>query len=321
MKSRSFKSKQEKMKKSKSAPRETIGFLFITIGIALVIRAGVVYPFKIPTGSMEGSLLVGDHILCNKFVYGIRTPDWIGIPYTKIGFFIPFIRTPGFRKPQQGDVVIFRYPRDKTDHYVKRCIAVSGDTVFIRDKTIFVNGKVFSNPPHSQFIDDRILPVEYQQHDIFPPGAGNSHNYGPVRVPARGDTYHFTDSNREKWFEHFQIMLYEGNKITISYSDEKTEVTVKNQNRWATAIGKYPIESFTVNGESLDDYVYTVKYRQYFMMGDNRDNSLDSRYWGFVPDRNVVGEALLTYWSWDDKVPFYRLFHKIRWKRLLGMIR
>lgn len=321
MKPKSYQSRGEKSNKHKSAPRETIESLFIAIGIALVIRAGVVYPFKIPTGSMEGSLLVGDHILCNKFVYGIRTPDWIGIPYTKTGFFIPFFRTPGFRKPQQGDVVIFKYPRDETEYYIKRCIAVSGDTVLIRDKRTFVNGEVFPNPPHSQFIDPRIIPLGIQQQDIYPSGSGNIHNYGPVRIPAPGDTFHFTDSNRKKWFNRLQIILYEGNKITLSYGGQSIGLTAKNQNHWATAIRRYPIDNFDINGESLDNYIYAVKYRQYFMMGDNRDNSLDSRYWGFVPERNVVGEALITYWSWDNEVPLYRLFHKIRWRRLLGLIR
>jgi len=314
-------SKRGTPNQEKSSSRATIESLFIAIGIALAIRAGVVYPFKIPTGSMEGSLLVGDHILCNKFVYGIRTPDWIGIPYTKIGFFIPFTRTPGLRKPKQGDVVIFKYPRDEAEYYVKRCVAVSGDTVHIRDKTVFVNGKVFPHPQNTQFIDKRILPKDFQQHDIYPSGAGNIHNYGPIRVPAKGDTYHFNTSNRDKWFEYFQIMLYEGNNITLSYGVEHIQHDVENQNRWPGFIRRYPIESFTVNGESLNDYVHTVKYRHYFMMGDSRDNSLDSRYWGFVPERNVVGEALLTYWSWDNEVPFYRLLNKVRWNRLLNVIR
>ena len=114
--------------------------LLVAVLIAIVIRALVIYPFRIPTGSMEDSLLVGDFLLANKFVYGIRTPDWIGIPYTKIGFDIPFIRTPGFRKPQRGDVVIFKYPRDASLNYIKRCVAVSGDTVLYRNKVLYING-------------------------------------------------------------------------------------------------------------------------------------------------------------------------------------
>lgn len=312
--------KNNKSKSNNGNAGEFIKSFFIALGIALVIRTGVVYPFKIPTGSMEGSLLVGDYLLCNKFVYGIRTPDWIGIPYTHIGFWIPNTRLPGFREPKQGDVVIFKYPRDMYEYYIKRCAAVSGDTVLIRDKTTYVNGNVFPNPPNSQFIEQRTLPLGYQQPDIFPPGSGNVHNYGPVRVPAPGDTFHFTDSNRETWFERFQLIVYEGNRLTLSYGGEQTLLTVDNQDRWETAIRSYPVESFSINGRTLDECVYTVKYRQYFMMGDNRDNSLDSRYWGFVPERNVVGEALMVYWSWDKDVPLYRIFDKLRWRRLLGLI-
>ena len=142
----------EKRGRNREGLKETINSLLVAIGIALVIRAGVVYPFRIPTGSMEGSLLIGDHLLCNKFVYGIRTPDWIGIPYTRIGVWIPFTRLPGFRDPRQGDVVIFKYPRDEYEHYVKRCIAVSGDTVEIRDRNIFVNGTHLPDPPGTQYI-------------------------------------------------------------------------------------------------------------------------------------------------------------------------
>lgn len=301
--------------------REWINSFAVALGIALVIRAGVVYPFKIPTGSMEGSLLVGDHILCNKFVYGIRTPDWIGIPYTKVGFFVPFFRTPGFRKPQSGDVVVFKYPRDLTEYYIKRCIAVSGDTVEIRDKKTYVNGKVFENATGTQFIANQTLTDDMEQRDIFPPGAGNIHQYGPIRIPAPGDTFRFEESNRELWFERFQLMVYEGNRITLSHRGETVQLVTENIDRWPLAIRLYPIDTFSVNGKPLKDTIYTVKHRQYFMMGDNRDNSLDSRFWGFVPERNVVGEGLITYWSWDDKVPFYRIWDKVRFSRLFNVIR
>jgi len=307
--------------KKKGAFREYSESLIIALGIALVIRALVIYPFRIPTGSMEDSLLVGDFLLANKFVYGIRTPDWIGIPYTKIGFSIPFIRTPGFRKPKHGDVVIFKYPRDESLNYIKRCIGVNGDTIEIRNKIVRVNGKVFPDAPNGKYIDYRIYPESYEEHNIYPPDAGNRDNYGPVRVPAPGDTFRFTESNRDKWFERFQIILYEGHKITLSDGSQNIRLTVENQNRWPRAIQTYSLESFAIDGQPLDGYVYTIKHRHYFMMGDNRDNSLDSRYWGFLPERNVVGEGLIIYWSWDSDVPLYRLFKKIRWSRILGLIR
>jgi signal peptidase I len=306
--------------KRKGAAREFTESLFIAVGIALVIRALVIYPFKIPTGSMEDSLLVGDHLLANKFVYGIRTPDWIGIPYTKIGFKIPFLQTPGFRKPKKGDVVIFKYPRDEMLNYIKRCVAVSGDTVEIHDKTLYVNRELFPNPPQSKFLKG-MYPVNYQQPDIYPPGRGNIHNYGPVRIPAPGDTFRFTEANRNAWLEWIQIGVYEGHKIVISHQGETIRLRDKNQDKWERAARMYPAESYSIDGQPLNGFLYTIRYRHYFMMGDNRDNSLDSRYWGFLPERNVVGEALIIYWSWNKDIPLYRLFRKIRWDRLLKIIR
>ena len=310
-----------KNQKKKGIFREYSESFFIALGIALMIRALVIYPFRIPTGSMENSLLVGDFLLANKFVYGIRSPDWIGIPYTKIGFKIPFFRTPGFREPKQGDVVIFKYPRDEMLNYIKRCVAVSGDTIQIKEKVTTVNGKIFSNPPRSKFIDSRIYPSHYAEYSIFPPGAGNRDNYGPIRVPAPGDVIRFDDSNKDKWFEWFQLIIYEGHKITLSHGGQQTQLTIKNQNRWQTAINMYPIESFAIDGHNLKEKAYTVENKHYFLMGDNRDNSLDSRYWGFLPERYVVGEALILYWSWDSEVPLYRIFHKIRWNQIMGLIR
>ncbi len=313
-------------KTKKGSPREKSHFreysesFLIAIGIALVIRALVIYPFRIPTGSMENSLLVGDFLLANKFVYGIRTPDWVGIPYTKLGFNIPFFRTPGFRTPQRGDVVIFKYPQDESLNYIKRCVAMSGDTINISNKALYINGERFPDAPHSKFIYPTYDP-DYQESAIFPKGSGNRDFYGPVRVPAPGDTIRFTDANREKWFEWFQLAVYEGRKVTISHEGENIRLTVKNQEKWPRAIRMYPVENYFINGNSIRDNVYTVKYPHYFMMGDNRDNSLDSRYWGFLPARNVVGEALIIYWSWDNETPFYRLLEKIRWSRLLGLIR
>ncbi|MBN2415608.1 signal peptidase I [bacterium] len=306
----------------KSAFREYSESLIIAVAIALVIRALVIYPFRIPTGSMESSLLIGDFLLANKFVYGIRTPDWIGIPYTTLGFRVPFWRTPGFREPERGDVVIFKYPRDDMKNYIKRCIAVSGDTVEVIAKTVYVNGEKSPLPPHAQFIRPMYTKDQPEPGGgIYPPDAGNRDFYGPVVVPAPGDTFHFTDENRDRWFEWLQIMLYEGRRLQVGYQGESRALTLENQYQWPAAIQMYPASSFSVDGHPLDTYVYTVTNKHYFMMGDNRDNSLDSRYWGYLPERFVVGEGLIVYWSWDGDLPLYRLFNKVRWNRILTLIR
>jgi signal peptidase I len=307
-------------KPEKSAFRETVESLLFALGIALLLRATVIYPYTIPTPSMEGSLMVGDYLLANKFVYGIRTPDWIGIPYTRIGFHIPFTRTPGFRKPAQGDVVIFKYPRDPYDTYVKRCIGVSGDTVHLVDKVVYVNGKIVPNAPEAQHLED-LFPVGKQQPGIFPPGAGNIHNFGPIRIPAPGDTYRFYDNDRSAWFERFQVIVYEGRHLTRQHGKDQVRLTVNNQDRWPVWIRETPIDHFTLEDEPLDEAVYTVKYRHYFFLGDNRDISLDSRFWGAVPERFIVGEGLIVLASWDKDIPFYRLTRKVRWDRTLKLIR
>ena len=102
---------------------QEIKSLIIILTIALSLRATVIEAYIVPTGSMENTIMTGDFLIGNKFVYGMRTPDWVGIPYTEIGFSVPWARFPRFRKPQRGDVVIFKYPRDHFQKYVKRCVA------------------------------------------------------------------------------------------------------------------------------------------------------------------------------------------------------
>lgn len=300
--------------------KEWIEPIFWAILIALGIRITIIEPFRIPTGSMENNLLVGDHIMANKFVYGIRTPDWIGIPYTEIGFKVPFLRTPGFRKPVPGDVVIFKYPEETRLHYVKRCVALSGDTVFIRNKKLFVNGERFPDPPHAKYIDPMIYPENMKDRNTFPPDAGNRDNYGPVRIPAPGDTLVFHESSRQRWAEWLRIILYEGGTVSITRSGEKTRIHPPDLKRLASVIQNTPSEQLHVNGLPLTDLVYTIRCTHYFMMGDNRDNSEDSRFWGFVPERHVVGEAMVIWWSWDSRMPMYRLLRKIRFGRLFNLI-
>ena len=308
-------------KKQTESSSEFFKSLVVALAIALVIRALVIYPFRIPTGSMKDTLLVGDFLLANKFVYGIRTPDWIGIPYTKVGFKIPYFRTPGFRLPKQGNVVIFKYPRDDMLNYIKRCIATSGDTVLIRNKTVYVNGVVFPNPPKSRFISSP-YPEDFRETNVFPPGAGNRDNYGPVIVPSPGDTFGFSESNKDKWFERFQLAVYEGHKLEVKSKNKgRIRMTVENQHRWMPTISYGTVDAFLLDDIPLKDVLYTVKNRHYFLMGDNRDNSLDSRYWGFLPERYVVGEALIVYFSWNSEIPGYQLLKKIRFLRILKLIR
>ena len=220
--------------------------LIVTVAIMVfLIRTTVVEAFRIPTGSMEDTLLVGDFLLVNKFIYGIRTPDWIGIPFTDIGFNVASHRFPALRKPKQGDIVVFKYPLDPKLNYIKRCIAVAGQTVEIRNKKVFVDGVEFPLPDDGKFTNNRMIPSGVRERGILYMGENwSKDNFGPITVP-------------------------EGH---------------------------------------------------YFVMGDNRDNSADSRYWGFLPKKNVVGKAMVIYFSWDKYVPMYRGLKKIRWDRLADII-
>ena len=113
--------------------------LFYIILVAFLLKVTLIEAYIVPTGSMEKTIMTGDFLIGNRFVYGMRTPDWIGIPYTDIGFKIPYFRFPKFREPKQGDVIIFKYPRDPHLKYVKRCIAEPGDTLKIVNREIFIN--------------------------------------------------------------------------------------------------------------------------------------------------------------------------------------
>ena len=223
---------------------ENLKQILFAVIMAVVIKTSVVEAYKIPSESMEDTLLVGDFLLANKFIYGARLPfvDW---------------QLPAISDPVQGDVVIFIYPKDGITKYIKRCVAVGGDTVEIIDRVVYVNGEVFELPEYGKFLNPSIAPRGQG-------GSKSPDNYGPVVIPKN----------------HF------------------------------------------------------------FMMGDNRDNSSDSRVWGNVPRQNILGEALMIHWSWNDgiypspdvsindplSVPrmfIYNTVHfvqKVRWSRLFNII-
>ncbi len=224
--------------------------ILIAVLVALTLRQFVIAAYKIPTGSMEDTLLIGDFLLVNKFAYGAQTPDWIGIPFTRghrilglpTGFDVPewlHIRFPALTKPEPYDIVVFKYPRDSRLEYIKRCVAVGGQTIEVVNKEVFVDGKPFPKPPKMKHIDPYIIARDDpfgRGFQVFEPGLGSRDNFGP----------------------------------------------------------------------------YTVPEGHYFMMGDNRDNSSDSREWGPVPPQNIVGKPLIIYLSLNS-------MYNIRWNRL-GMV-
>lgn len=285
--------------KPKSKPKEYFDALVFAALVAFFLKIFFLEAYRIPTGSMENTLLVGDFLLVNKFVYGSTTPR--NIPFTDIR--IPYFRFPELKDPRKGDVVVFDFPgnRDELEspevvNYIKRLIAEPGDTLHIINKVVYVNRQIFPNPPNYRS-EPRIQNSNITDPRIFPKGSGwNEDNYGPIRIPKRGDILHITPENFDMWR---MFILKEGHSAQMSPSNE-----------------------ITIDGIRMTDY--TIERDYYFMMGDNRNNSLDSRFWGFMPKDNVVGEALVIYWSWDPSVPFSqigRLLGTIRWNRIAKIIR
>lgn len=199
--------------------KEYLEPILIAILIALFIRAFVVQAFKIPSSSMEPTLLVGDHILVSKFIYGIR------IPFTDIKFF-------QYKKPQRGEVIVFIFPKDRSKDFIKRVIGTEGEKVEVIRNKIYINDKLIDDP------------------------------WG-----------FYADKN--EWMRYFQTTEKYGPKI--------------------------------IPKDSL------------FVMGDNRDNSQDSRFWDFVPVKDVKGKAFTIYFSWNGNAE--DLLGKVRWPRFGKLIR
>lgn len=286
----------EKKKKPQTFSEVVLSWLKTIVGaiiIVMFINGFLVASFVVPTGSMENTVMTGDFLFVNKFIYGPTTPQII--PFLNIP--LPYIKFPGPRTPQRGDVIVFVYPGDRDDvkprefqYYLKRCLAIAGDTLLIQNKKVFVNGIEFPLPKYGKY--DYSEPLSpYNKWETFPSGRGFTRDdYGPIRIPKKGDTIFLSPKNWREW----EIFIKrEGHDI--SYDGMK----------------------FFIDGNPSNYYI--VKRNYCFALGDNRDHSADSRYWGFVPYENVVGTPMIVYMSWDTNIPLYNLIEKIksiRWSRI-----
>jgi signal peptidase I len=227
----------------KSTLREYTESIAVAVLIALFLRAFVVEAFKIPSGSMIPTLQVGDHIFVNKFIYGIRVP-WTEIKYGM-----------EYRKPRRGEVIVFIYPNERDKDFIKRIVAIEGDTVEIRDNQVFING----NPVPRSHVDGDCRYEDYEE--------------------ASG---RWEERRCEKWRETL---------------DGTTFTTVYDRNG--------PIKSWPA---------VHVPPNSVFVMGDNRDNSHDSRFWGFVPFNLIKGKAMVIWWSSGEPegwIRVARMFHLV----------
>lgn len=234
-------------KYTKSKLRQNIEALAFAIILALIIRTFVFQPFKIPSGSMIPNLLVGDHLLVNKFVYGTK------IPFTDI-------EVMPLENIKRGDVMVFTYPNNEKDatknglYYIKRVIGLPGDDVDIDGRNLIINGER--------------VPLDYI------------------------GTY--SDERNSQQFDEYREDLF-GEEHTVIFRKGKENTTKGSY----IPVTKVP-----------EGYV--------FVMGDNRDNSQDSRFWGFVPKENIAGKAFIIHWSWDFANP--DITNKVRWDRILSGI-
>ncbi len=260
--------KQKEKKTLKQRMLDSLRSFAWALGIFYVVQTFVLQAFTIPTSSMVSTLMVGDFIFVNKFIYGAQTPE--NIPFTEIK--LPRYRFPSFKEPRQSDVVVFRFPHPELERdqkgldYIKRCVAIAGQTVEIKQKELYVDGKRFIG--EFPFKGIHYDPNRMMDRKAFPAAMGDGINFGPFRIPAKDDTVTITQQNTD-------LIKY------LSLRDGRT----------------FEIRSdgYYIDNTRSDNYVVGQDY--YFMMGDNRDNSLDSRYWGPVPRDHIMGEGLLIYWS------------------------
>jgi signal peptidase I len=266
----------------------------IVFGAFLVLNSFVLASFEVPTGSMENEIMTGDFLLVNKFVFGGTTPKTI--PFTNKR--IPSFKLPAMWRVERGDVIVFTFPgnRDEVEapefaYYLKRCVAIAGDTLHVKEKVVYVNGIASPVPRNVKFINNFTKPGGYAEPKIFPPGSPfNEDNYGPIVVPKKGDVIPLSPENFAAW-----------------------EIFIRREGHSAT------MHNGVISVDGVAASSYTVGRDYVFGMGDNRDNSLDGRFWGFIPEESVVGTPLIVYWSWDPDLSmfdFKNKFSSIRFTRI-----
>lgn len=387
------KKKDKEPKKKKGFFRELLNDILFALIAVTIIRGLFIEAYAIPTGSMENSMLIGDHLFVSKLHYGARSPrTLIQFPLAHQTFWgtdvpsysdiiqLPTFRLPGIRSVRRGEPVVFNYPPelnfpvDIKTFYVKRCMAIPGDTFEIREKQIYIDGEAVENPPNMQtsyFVDSergvnkRIMQdigiTDIDSRDRNGNAVSYMHRNGKRGFTMHADAeraeklravnsvnaveeiFYRTSSDRPAFPEYtgYLSSQYTGYQpktkfgwstdnfgpLVMPAEDMTIELTQKNIDLYRTIIEHYEdnenvvIENGTVSidGETITEYTFKQGY--YFMIGDNRHNSEDSRSWGFVPADHIVGKPLFIFWSVDRTDPEAGFFSRIRFNRMFDLIR
>lgn len=248
-----------------------------TIIIVLLIIFFVAQAFVIPSGSMKRTLLVGDFLFVKKFSYGISTPHipWIELPV------LPDFNGNGHliegERPKRGDIVVFRYPKDEKVHYVKRCVATENDEILFQDKHLYIHFSEGDEYIKQHYPTEKIIQI-----------AGKLWVDNPYKEQFHGIHY----DNEKDLFSQMSLGLATG------------QLAMK-----PTLVKELPARS----GYPFNAFYAQVEKGHFYMMGDNRDNSNDSRFWGSVPYRLIIGKPWFVYFSWDDD-------YTIRWNRMFRSV-
>lgn len=325
--------------------------LLLAFIAALLIRALLFEAFRIPSESMEETLQVGDFVLVSKLHYGARLPVTVGLPFTNLyleNVGLPTMRMPAFSSVKRNDVIVFNvptepYPIDRKTHYIKRVVGLPGETLSIVNKVPYIGEEALrmlpemkqmwraTISPDASFPMQRLKdlgvnqivmpqrrgdPISFEATDqvavavgkwseitdvqpvvrnsrlrarVFPAGSDfGFDNYGPLYIPKAGEEIALNPTN---WVRYKQVIAHHEGRDVRQLDDT----------------------TYEIDGARATSYTFEQDY--FFVMGDNRDSSLDSRAWGFVPKDHVVGKALFVYFSWNpalDKVRSERFFYKIK---------
>ncbi|MCG8373287.1 MAG: signal peptidase I [Balneolales bacterium] len=351
------KDKEQEEKEAKSWLREWLDALVFAFIAAAILRQLIFGSYKIPTGSMEQDLLIGDFLIVSNLTYGARTPMAVCIPFTQVcvpGIKLPWTRLPGFRDIERNDIIVFNIPWEvkpisQKTNYIKRAVGVAGDTLELRNKVLYVNGEEEVKHDGVQRFYSITLNEGVRLSDAKMKSVGAGTFTDERYTMAQGGNTYIVNMREEVaevvegWPEvdtlHYFMFspdqtLYEYaqssgsfsrafnnhdhfSEIVVPFEGQQIELTSENYYIYKDLIERYEGNTleiqgnqFIINGETTNSY--TIRQNYYFAMGDNRDNSEDSRFWGFVPKDHIIGKAFIVWFSLDGMIPrISRMFHVI----------